>query len=86
MAIIQTDKGDYFGGIETALEAENYLKKNDSLTLQLKSSNYNNLALASERQGNYKNAEKYYFLALQNTEDKESKMIYYNNIGNLLCI
>ena len=82
MAIIQTDKGDYFGGIETALEAENYLKKNDSLTLQLKSSNYNNLALASERQGNYKNAEKYYFLALQNTEDKESKMIYYNNIGN----
>ena len=82
MAIIQTDKGDYFGGIETALEAENYLKKNDSLTLQLKSSNYNNLALASERQGNYKNAETYYFLALQNTEDKESKMIYYNNIGN----
>jgi hypothetical protein len=26
MAIIQTDKGDHFGGIET-LEAENYLKR-----------------------------------------------------------
>ena len=82
MAIIQTDQGDHFGGIETSLEAEKMLKKNDSITRQLKSSNYNNLALASAKQGNYKNAKKYYFLALQNTEDKESKMIYYNNIGN----
>lgn len=82
MAIIQTDKGDFFGGIETSLEAEKFLKKNDSLSQQLKSSNYNNLALASAKQGNYENAEKYYFLALENSEDKESKNIYYNNIGN----
>lgn len=82
MAIIQTDKGDFFGGIETSLEAEKILKKNDSLTRQLKSSNYNNLALASAKQENYENAEKYFFLALENSQDKESKNVYYNNIGN----
>ena len=82
MAIIQTDQGDHFGGIETSLEAEKMLKKNDSITRQLKSSNYNNLALASAKQENYKNAEKYYDLALQNSSEPESQYIYYNNIAN----
>ena len=53
MAIIQTDNGDFFGGIETSLEAEKFLKKNDSITNQLKSSNYNNLALANDELENF---------------------------------
>ena len=82
MAIIQTDNGDFFGGIETSLEAEKFLKKNDSITNQLKSSNYNNLALANDELENFDNAQKYYNLALNTTQDNESKYIYYNNIGN----
>ena len=82
MAIIQTDKGDHFGGIETSLEAENYLKRKDSTILKIKSSNYNNLALANAKLKNYENAEKYYFLALTSTNNFDSKLIIYNNIGN----
>lgn len=82
MAIIQTNNGDLFGGIETSLEAEKILTKNDSLTNQLKSSNYNNLALANEELENFKSAQKYYFMALNSTQDNESKYIYFNNIGN----
>lgn len=82
MAIIQTDYGDFFGGIETSLEAEKFLKNNDSITNQLKSSNYNNLALANDELENFDNAQKYYNLALNTTQDNESKYIYYNNIGN----
>lgn len=84
MAIIQTDNGDFFGGIETSLEAEKFLKNNDSVSLQLKSSNYNNLALASTKLNDVENAKKYYLLALNSTQDNESKYIYYNNIGNTL--
>ena len=82
MAIIQTNNGDFFGGIETSLEAEKFLNKNDSITNQLKSSNYNNLALANEELDNQKDALKYYNLALNSTLDNESRYIYYNNIGN----
>lgn len=82
MAIIQTDNGDFFGGIETSLEAEKFLKKNDSITNQLKSSNYNNLALANDELESFDNAQKYYNLALNSTQDNESKYIYFNNIGN----
>lgn len=84
MAIIQTDGGDFFGGIETSLEAERFLKNSDSISLQLKSSNYNNLALASTKLNDVENAKKYYLLALNSTQDNESKYIYYNNIGNTL--
>lgn len=82
MAIIQTDNGDFFGGIETSLEADRFLMKNDSITNQLKSSNYNNLALANDELENFDNAQKYYNLALNSTQDNESKYIYFNNIGN----
>lgn len=82
MAIIQTNNGDFFGGTETSLEADKILVKNDSLTNQLKSSNYNNLALASTELEDYENAKKYYISALNTTSDEESKYIYYNNIAN----
>ena len=61
MAIIQTEKGDNFGGIETSLEAEKYLKKNDEITREIKSSNYNNLALAHVELKDYKKSEKYFY-------------------------
>lgn len=82
MAIIQTEKGDNFGGIETSLEAEKYLKKNDEITREIKSSNYNNLALAHVELKDYKKSEKYYFLALNQSNNSLSKLIFYNNIAN----
>lgn len=82
MAIIQTEKGDNFGGIETSLEAEKYLKKNDEITREIKSANYNNLALAHVELKDYKKSEKYYFLALNQSNNSLSKLIFYNNIAN----
>ncbi|WP_157844464.1 MULTISPECIES: hypothetical protein [unclassified Chryseobacterium] len=54
MARIQTDHGDYYGGIESSLEAEKYLKdiKITSVRENI-SRNYNSLALASSRLSNY---------------------------------
>ncbi|MGB4447170.1 MAG: tetratricopeptide repeat protein [Cloacibacterium sp.] len=82
LAIIQTEKGDNFGGIETSLEAEKYLKKNNEITREIKSSNYNNLALAHVELKDYKKSEKYYFLALNQSNNSLSKLIFYNNIAN----
>lgn len=81
MAIIQTDKADIYGGIETSLEAEKLLQKKNRLYNELKSSNYNNLAIANANLENFQHAEKYYLLAIQNTKDTPSKDIYYNNLA-----
>lgn len=82
MAIIQTDKGDFFGGIETSLEADKFLKKNDSITNEIKSANFNNIALANNELKDYENEKKYYFLAINSTFNQESKNVFYNNLAN----
>ncbi|WP_459083521.1 tetratricopeptide repeat-containing sensor histidine kinase [Chryseobacterium sp. A301] len=85
MAIIQCDNGDYYGSIETSLEADTLLiKKNDEVSKSFLASNYNNLAIASAKLTNYKNAENFYQLALENVRDPENKYVYYNNIGDVL--
>lgn len=85
MAIIQCDHGDYFGAIETSLEADTMLaNRKDSVSKSFLAANYNNLAIASNKLRNFDDAEKFYKLALINVTNLENKYIYYNNIGDVL--
>ena len=88
MAIIQSDTGDFYGSIETSLEADKYLKtavKNEFVN-NLYSSNYNNLAISSKSLKNYNDAEKYYQDALETTGKEEYKSVINNNISDALIL
>ncbi|WP_435522296.1 hypothetical protein [Chryseobacterium indoltheticum] len=62
MAMIQTQKGDFYGGIESSLEANKYLKKEkDSTTRSTLAISYNNIALSSNFLKNFEQSLKYYF-------------------------
>jgi len=85
MAIIQTQKGDFYGGIETSLEANKFLKQEkDSISRRVLASNYNNMAIASHFLKNYEDALNYYFKTIKYANDSLNKNVYYNNIGDLL--
>lgn len=85
MAIIQCNNGDYFGSIETSLEANSFLEaKTDSISRGFLASNFNNLAVASNSLKNYDEAEKFYKLALNNATELQNKYVYYNNVGDVL--
>lgn len=87
MAIIQCDNGDYFGSIETSLEADILLvNKNDSISKSFLAANYNNLAIASTKLKNFDHAESFYKLALKKVTHPENKYVYYNNIGDVLIM
>lgn len=85
MAIIQSDKGDFYGGIETSLEANKFLKReeNDTVRTTLASS-FNNMAISSSQLANFDNALVYFSKALKYTSNDENKYVYYNNIGDIL--
>ncbi|MDN4012163.1 hypothetical protein QX233_06825 [Chryseobacterium gambrini] len=84
MAIIQTDEGDYFGGLETSFEANKFIKyKKDSNVLRTLAANYNNIGIASNYLKNNDDAYKYYLKAIRNAVDKNI-YVYYNNIGDNL--
>ncbi len=87
MAIIQSDKGDYYGGIETSLEADHFIKKEiktDSIVKIILAANYNNLGISSSNLKDYDNSISYYNEALKYVNVEESKLVYYNNIGDVL--
>jgi len=88
MAIIQSDTGDYYGSIETSLEADKYLKTaiKNKFVNNLYSSNYNNLAISSKSLKNYNDAEKYYQKALETTTKEGYKSVINNNIGDVLIL
>ncbi|WP_312902227.1 tetratricopeptide repeat protein, partial [Chryseobacterium taichungense] len=78
MAMIQTDKGEFLGGIESSLQANKYLKKeSDSVVRVLLGTNYNYLK-------NFENAYSFYLQALKYIDNKEARSVCYNNIGDLL--
>ncbi len=84
MAIIQSDRGDYFGSIETSIEAKKFIKyKKDSNVLRTLASNYNNLGVASNYLKNHNESYNYYLKAIDNAVDKNI-YVYYNNIGDNL--
>ena len=82
MAIIQTDLGDSYGGIETSLEADHYLKnlKNPKARDNLPR-NYNNIALASSRISRFSDAIKYYEKAIPYISKDQLPTIY-NNLAD----
>lgn len=85
MAILQEQKGDYYGGIETSLEAIRYLgKRQDSISLRTSASNFNNMAICSSYLYEFDNCIKYYEKAIQYTTIEEDKYMYQNNLGTAL--
>lgn len=87
MAIIQTSKGDYFGSIETSLEANKLLKNiKDSTVKSTIASSYNNMAISSSFLKNFKESSEYYIKALHYANVDENKYVYYNNIGDVLLL
>lgn len=85
MAIIQTSDGDFYGSIESSIEANKLLKKeNDSIVKRDLASSYNNMAIASSFLYNYGNAVEFYQKALKYNTNKESEYIYYNNLADAL--
>lgn len=87
MAVIQTNIGDYYGSIETSLESNKLIKrqnKDDTLVKSVLASNYNNLAIAFSNLKNYDSSVSYYHKALKVVTDEENRLIYYNNIGDVL--
>lgn len=82
MAIIQTDFGDSYGGIETSLEAELFLKNFRSEKVRENiPRNFNNIALASSHLGNYSDAIKYYKKAIPYIAKDQLPTIY-NNLAD----
>ena len=84
MAIISTDKGDYFGGQELSLSAIPYFhpeRKGDSILIR---SNFNNLGLAYFNLKNYEKAIEFYYKSLSFVKDSTSlpSIKIKNNIAN----
>lgn len=85
MAIIQTKNGDFFGGIESSLEANNFLKREkDSTTRSTLATNYNNIALSFNFLRNFEKSLEFYFKTLKYVDNEEAKFLCYNNIGDVL--
>jgi len=85
MGIIQSDNGDFYGAIETTLEANKFLKNDrDSTNRNTLASSYNCMAIASHFLKNYEDAFNYHLSALKYSNDSLNKRIYYNNIGDVL--
>lgn len=82
MAILQESKGDYYGSIETSLEADRYLgKREDSISRQTFVSNFNNMAICSSYLYEFEDCITYYKQALQYTSAKEYRYMILNNLG-----
>lgn len=84
MAMIQTKSGDFFGGIESSLEANKYLKKvKDSTTRSTLAANYNNLALSFNFLKNFEKSVEFYFKALEYVDNDEAKYLCLNNLADV---
>ncbi|KQK26965.1 hypothetical protein AR438_01750 [Chryseobacterium aquaticum] len=85
MALIQTNTGDFFGGIESSLQTNSLLKfERGIVAKKILTSSYNNIANASNSLKNYDSAIVYYKMAIQTADNDEAKYICYNNIGDAL--
>ncbi|UMQ40740.1 hypothetical protein MKS83_15205 [Chryseobacterium sp. Y16C] len=82
MAIIQTTKGDFYGSIETSLEANKLLVDEKDTTVKKDLAiSYNNMGIASGFLYNYNDAIQFYKKAAQFTSNKENALLCYNNIA-----
>lgn len=76
-SFIQSEEGDYFGSIETNIEALRLLKDNKDNVLSI----YNSIAIAKSNLKDYKDAVSWYEKALLNTDEKSDKVLISNNIA-----
>ncbi|WP_139227461.1 tetratricopeptide repeat-containing sensor histidine kinase [Sphingobacterium wenxiniae] len=81
MAITQKEQGDYYGAQETSLQASTYLDESNPEHRIYLSSNYNNLASATDFLKDYKNAISFYNSAIMFSNDTILTHIYKNNIA-----
>ncbi|MBT2621366.1 ATP-binding protein [Chryseobacterium sp. ISL-6] len=82
MAIIETSKGDFYGSIETCLEANKFFTNiKDSTTRRDLASSFNNMGIASGYMYNYDHAIIFYKNAIRYAINNETKYTYYNNIA-----
>lgn len=79
MGIILTGKGDYFGAQEISLEAKKFFNENNKNNYPYISTNYNNLGITSYNLKDYKNAIKFYDLAIKFSYNLKDKNAYINN-------
>ncbi|MFC3160096.1 tetratricopeptide repeat protein [Chryseobacterium arachidis] len=85
MAIIQHYNGDYYGSIETSLEANKFLKNTqDSIIKLTLAASYNNMGICSSYLYEFDNSVKFYKEAIKYANIPENKYTYYNNLGNVL--
>ncbi|WP_223608264.1 tetratricopeptide repeat-containing sensor histidine kinase [Chryseobacterium sp. OSA05B] len=85
MAMLQTTSGDFYGSIESSLEANSFLRnEKDSTTRSTLAINYNNMAMASNFLKEYENAFKLFKTALKYVGDNEGQYLCYNNISDVL--
>lgn len=76
-SFIQSEEGDYFGSVETNIEALNYLGENKDNVLSI----YNSIAIAKSNLKDYKDAVSWYEKALLSTDEKSDKILISNNIA-----
>ncbi|GEN71812.1 tetratricopeptide repeat-containing sensor histidine kinase [Chryseobacterium lathyri] len=85
MAMLQTTSGDFYGSIESSLEANSLLKnEKDSITRSTLATNYNNMAMASNSLKEYEKAFELFKKALRYVDNKEDEYLCYNNISDVL--
>lgn len=82
LAIIATNKGDYFSGQELSLKAYPYFNIRNYKHHAFIKSNYNNLAIATYRLKDYKKSLTYYDLAIKYAVDSSDIRTYWNNKAN----
>lgn len=82
MAIIETGVGDFYGSIETSVDANVFLSKTqDSIVRRDLAASFNNMGIASAFMYNYDEAIKFYKEAIQYAISNETKLKYYNNLA-----
>lgn len=81
MAITQKDQGDYYGAQETALQALDFLNRNNNKHRVYLSLNYNNLGVSTSKLLNYSRAVVFYNLAIKFSDDSLNTNIYLNNLA-----
>jgi len=81
MAIISNDNGDYFGSQEISLNAIGYFNQKKKDQFIYIRSNYNNLGIATQKLGDYKNALDFYKSAIKFAMDSLGKNVCLNNLA-----
>ncbi|MFP3596414.1 hypothetical protein [Chryseobacterium sp. SIMBA_029] len=83
MAIISTNKGDYYSGQSLSTQAIKCLNENDKDQFSDIYSNYNNLGISSDNLKDYENAIKFNKLALKFAIEKSERLISLNNLSSV---